>query len=271
MEMEMDMEMDMEMNRTQAPPGIRAERAGAALRVVLDKPGRRNAFDAPMLRFLSGCIETAVADQGVHCLTLTGVGDFCAGADIAWIAENVKDPAGWSGWLDLLSATIRRLDECPLPVLAGIPGYAMGGGLELVLAADVVVASEAARLGDGHVRNNFVPGGGSTFRLERRVTHACASYLLLTGRLLPAVAAQGRGLVDDVVPDGDLDSALRGYEEGFAAVDRSLLVRLKTLQVVRAQAGSATGWTLERLTVEAALAEGTAGEAVAQFAGRRDA
>lgn len=256
---------------TDTPPGIRAERVGAALRVVLDKPGRRNAFDVPMLRFLSACIEAAVADPGVHCLTLTGTGDFCAGADIAWISENIKDPAGWSAWLDLLSGTIQRLDECPLPVLAGVPGYAVGGGLELVLGADVVVAAEAARLGDGHVRNNFVPGGGSTFRLERRVTHACASFLLLTGRLLPATAAHARGLVDEVVPDGDLDAALRGYEEGFAAADRSLLVRLKTLQVGRAQAGARTGWTLERLTVEAALAEGTAASAVEEFAGRRGA
>ena len=250
------------------PPGIRAERHSSALRVVLDKPGRRNAIDAPMLTFLGAALDVAVADPEVHCLTLSGVGDFCAGADIAWLAEHVKGPEDWAAWLDLLSGTVQRLDQCPLPLIAAVPGYAVGGGLELVLAADVVVASEEARLGDGHVRNNFVPGGGSSFRLERRVSPASARYLLLTGRLLPAAEARTRGLVDEVVPADDLDGTVRGYEEGFGRAQRPLLIRLKRLQGRREQAWSGTGWALERLVVEAALAEGSAGAAIDQFSGR---
>ena len=259
--------MTTEMALPTPPDGIRASRVGAALRVVLDKPGRHNAIDGPMLEFLGEVITAALASPSVRSLTLTGVGDFCAGADIAWISANVNDAAGWGAWLDLLTSTIRRLDECPLPVLVGVPGFAIGGGLELLLAGDVVVATPEARLGDGHVRHSFVPGGGSSFRLERRVSAASARYLLLTGRLLDVHDAQRRGLVDDVVAADQLEATLTGYEEGFSAVEWPLLPRLKQLQARREQGWPGAGWAFERALVEAALAEGSARGAIDRFAG----
>ena len=171
---------------------------------------------------------------------------FAGGADIAEMAE--ADYAAMAAWSGRLQAALSRVASIGKPVVAAITGYALGGGLELALAADFRVAGENARLGQPEILLGIIPGAGGTQRLPRLVGPAKAKDLIFTGRMVKAAEAHAIGLVDLVAPDESVYQAaldlVRRYATGPAlalraakqAIDYGLGVDLATgLEIERVQ------------------------------------
>ncbi len=183
---------------------LRVERRGAVELWTIDGEARRNAISMALLRELGEHLGRVRSDRALRCLVLTGAGDkaFCAGADL-------KERAGMSAedvhrFHEGLRTALRGLEHAPQVVVAAINGAAMGGGLELALACDLRIASEAAALGLPEVSLGIIPGGGGTQRLARLVGVARAKDLVLTARRIGAAEALAMGLVTRIAPQARL-------------------------------------------------------------------
>ncbi len=183
---------------------LRVERRGAVELWTIDGEARRNAISMALLRELGEHLGRVRTDRALRCLVLTGAGDkaFCAGADL-------KERAGMSAedvhrFHEGLRTALRGLEHAPQVVVAAINGAAMGGGLELALACDLRIASEAAALGLPEVSLGIIPGGGGTQRLARLVGVARAKDLVLTARRIGAAEALAMGLVTRIAPQARL-------------------------------------------------------------------
>jgi enoyl-CoA hydratase len=170
---------------------------GVAL-VVLDRPEVLNALSFGLLAELVAALEDLDIDDAVRAIVVTGAGDraFAAGADIKEMAdaspEWLADRGGFGRWDEL--RMIRK------PIIAAVRGFALGGGCELALACDLVVAGEDAQFGQPEIRIGVMPGAGGTQRLTRAIGKARAMDLILTGRSIDAREAERLGLVTRVVP-----------------------------------------------------------------------
>src|SRR5689334_3301082 len=172
-------------------------RDGVAL-VTLDRPEARNALSFALLEELDEVLAVLDDDEGCRAIVITGAGDraFAAGADIRDLAGSTRDE-------------LHRAGRLRTPVIAAVRGYALGGGCELALACDLVVAGEDAVFGQPELSIGVIPGAGGTQRLARAVGRARAMDLVLTGRQVPADEAERLGLVSIVVPTAEVvDTAL---------------------------------------------------------------
>lgn len=178
--------------------------------VAIDRPDRRNALDAPTAGAVADAISAAGEDHRV--VILTGTGDsFCAGGDLEelsrWSDQSEADIA------DQLYGTfqnmIRNIKDTDAVVIAAVGGPAVGAGMDLALACDLRVAGEGARFGQVWVRLGVIPGTGGAFLTQMLAGPTRAAELLLTGELIPAAEALEAGLVNAVVPDGELLDAAR--------------------------------------------------------------
>ncbi|MFY9469420.1 MAG: enoyl-CoA hydratase-related protein [Solirubrobacterales bacterium] len=174
----------------------------------LNRPEARNALSEALRSELIGAVEAADSDPDIRCVLIAGNDDyFAAGADIHALRD--RDLVG-----TLDSARGRNLwqtvGSCTKPVIAAVSGYALGGGFELVLACDIVIASETAQFGTPEVTLGIIPGGGGTQRLARVIGKQKAMELVLTGRRISAFEARDLGLVNEVVPKSEqwLEKAL---------------------------------------------------------------
>lgn len=186
---------------------VRAEERVAV--VTLQRPDAMNAISGALAEELAAACRALAGDDGVWVVVLTGAGDraFCVGADLKERARfSQEDFARNRGQIRELFAAVREL---PQPAIASVFGAALGGGLELALSCDLIVAAEGTRLGLPEVRVGLVPGGGGTQLLVRRVGIARAKELTLTGRHLDAIEAERIGLVARVVPSDELADATR--------------------------------------------------------------
>jgi enoyl-CoA hydratase/carnithine racemase len=171
---------------------------GVAL-VVLDRPEARNALDTAMLVGLRESFE----DLGdARAVVVAGEGPaFCAGADVKERA-GLEDDDAWLAQHHVLEAAFAAVRACPAPAIAAVDGAALGGGLELALSCDLVVAGAGATFGQPEVRRGIMPGGGATQLLPRTVGVARAKLLILAGEPIDAATALAWGLVAAVVPAG---------------------------------------------------------------------
>jgi enoyl-CoA hydratase/carnithine racemase len=197
---------------------VRLERDGAVARVTLDRPAQLNAISPELLRDLDAVCAAIEADDGVRAVALTGAGRvFCAGADLRVVEELAPDPERWATFMDLWHAVFDRVERLPAPVVAGVHGLALAGGLELTLVCDLVVADEEARLGDQHANFGLVAGGGGSQRLPRLVGARRAKELMLLGGWIGARQALEWGLVNRVAPAGTVETATRALAHELAA------------------------------------------------------
>ena len=179
---------------------------GVAL-LTIDRPAVRNALDAATIEELIAALQDLDRDPECRCLVLTGSGDraFAAGADIREMLP--ETPVSLT-----LSDRFGRWDEIArvrTPIIAAVRGYALGGGCELAMACDMIVAAEDAVFGQPEIRLGIIPGAGGTQRLTRALGKALAMEMILTGRNLPATEAAAHGLVSQLVPsEGTLEAAL---------------------------------------------------------------
>lgn len=176
-------------------------------RVTLNRPERRNAFDALMVEEICKAFETLGQDHSVRTIVLTGSGStFCAGADINWLGSggivSVSQAQKDAEWLMMM---FRTIDECPCPVIGRIQGAAFGGGVGLVAACDIVVAAENTTFALSEVRLGMVPGVIAPLLL-RKIGDSFLRRFCLTGEVFSASAAKQYNLVHDVVEMDRLDS-----------------------------------------------------------------
>jgi enoyl-CoA hydratase len=180
--------------------------AGVAL-VTLDRPEALNALSFDLLDALAGALESLDADPAVRAVVITGAGThaFAAGADIRELAPQtsatLRDGGRFLAW--------DRLAAVGLPLIAAVRGVALGGGCELAMACDMIVAADDASFGQPEIRLGVMPGAGGTQRLTRAIGKAKAMELILTGRSIGAIEAEALGLVTAVVPaEATVDAAL---------------------------------------------------------------
>jgi enoyl-CoA hydratase len=185
-------------------PATGAAVAGVAL-VTLDRPEVLNALDYATLGELAEALEALDADESVRCVVITGAGEraFAAGADIREMADatpvTLSVANNFARW--------ERLKRVRNPLIAAVRGYALGGGCELAMACDMVVAADDAQFGQPEIKIGIMPGAGGTQRLTRALGKARAMELILTGRNLGAQEAWERGLVSQVVAREDVVAA----------------------------------------------------------------
>ncbi|MCP4316923.1 MAG: crotonase [Hyphomicrobiales bacterium] len=175
-------------------------------RVTIDRPDRMNAVDAKTEAELERIWNEIEANDAVRCAVLTGSGDraFCAGADL-------KSDSGKSGldyWAyrnpDCFGGIAMR-QSLKIPIIARVNGLALGGGLEMVLGCDIVIAADTARFGLPEAKVGRVPLDGGMVMLQRMIPQKIAAGLMMTGRMMPAAEAAAYGLVNSVVPADQLD------------------------------------------------------------------
>lgn len=210
------------------PPAelVRYERSGGIARLTIDHPPV-NVLSTAVLDALERAFDRADADADARVVVLRSAAPkaFAAGADIRSMMAMGPDEARKHGRRG--QAATERIERSPLPVIAAVHGSCLGGGTELVLACDLVLASEDAIFGQPEIRLGVMPGWGGTQRLPRRVGAARAREWVLTGRSVPAAAAAAQGLVLSVVPRSELDAAATALAEELAALPATALTAAK--------------------------------------------
>jgi enoyl-CoA hydratase len=152
---------------------------------------------------------------------------FCVGANLNVLKSLNEENFG--DWLELGHRVFSRIEALPVPVVAKVGGYALGGGLELAMAADVIVASQSARLGLTEARLGFVPGWGGVFRLAERVGRSRAKQLYFAGEIIDGSKAAALGVVDRVTSDDTLDSAVEEWTDAVAENNTTAIAAFKRI------------------------------------------
>jgi enoyl-CoA hydratase len=189
---------------------IDVERRAGGAWVTLNRPAVLNALDPAMVEALDAAFDELQQDAVVRAVAITGAGRaFCAGADLEFAAGD-EAQAGVDRFILELGRLFTRIERFPKPTIAAVNGIAAGGGFELILCCDLVIAASTARIGDSHANFGLVPGGGASARLPRKVTANVAKQLLFTGDLLPVAELARIGLVNQVSEDlaGDVDALM---------------------------------------------------------------
>jgi len=200
---------------------------GGAAWITLNRPEALNAISPAMIRELGQALDRAQDEPGLRAVVLGARGRaFCAGADLKALKEAGEDNARF---LDDVLAIMNRLERFRLPVIAAVNGMALAGGLELLLCCDLVVAAQSAKIGDAHANYGLLPGGGGSVRLPRKIGPTRAKYLMFTGEFVPAADLVAAGLVNEVVPDGELGAAVERLVGKIATKSPLGLRRMKAL------------------------------------------
>ncbi|OQB28849.1 MAG: putative enoyl-CoA hydratase echA8 [Chloroflexi bacterium ADurb.Bin180] len=178
---------------------------GGVLTITFNRPQVLNALNAATMAELSAAIAEAEQDASVRCVILTGAGEksFVAGADIKELRAIADGPSG-AEFATRGQEILFRIENLTKPVIAAINGYALGGGCELAMACDIRIAADTAKLGQPEINLGIIPGYGGTQRLVRLVGKGQAKWLVLSGETISAQEALRIGLVDRVVPAGEL-------------------------------------------------------------------
>ncbi|CAG9274832.1 Enoyl-CoA hydratase/carnithine racemase [Paraburkholderia unamae] len=236
--------------------GLRVETRGRVRWLRIERPARLNALDRSLVHTLGLALREAQRDDRVSVLVLTGAGRaFCAGADLHGLSQTLQQAQAAQGeggprragrLVDQCAALMRRLERVSKPVLAAVNGFAVGGGLELLLCCDLIVAARSARIGDGHAKIGALPGSGASARLPRRLPPAHAKFLLFTGDMLPADDPLLAALIHRVVDDASLESVTAALADTLAANSPLMLARLKRLLASGADATLGDALRLER-------------------------
>jgi len=182
---------------------------GATAILTVNRPTVLNALDAPTIAALRDHVESLSQRSDLRSLIVTGAGSkaFAAGADIA--ALSTMGPLQARAVSELAHGLALAMESCPVPVIAAVNGFALGGGLEFALGADFIYASEQARFGFPEVNLAVIPGFGGTQRLQTRVGIGRARELIYTGKIIGAAEAMAMGLVNQVcAPDALMDTVL---------------------------------------------------------------
>ncbi|HUI38250.1 MAG TPA: enoyl-CoA hydratase/isomerase family protein [Thermoplasmata archaeon] len=207
---------------------VRSRREGPIAILAIDNPPV-NVISSSVLDALTRRLVEIGSDLDVRAVVLSSAAEkaFGAGADIREMAN--LDPAQAAGHGARGQAATRAIERLPLPVIAAVHGACLGGGCEIALACDFVIASEDARFGQPEIDLGILPGWGGTQRLPRRIGAARARQWIMTGRSVSAREAQAQGLVLEVVPRTDLEAAAIALARELAAKSATALAAAKRM------------------------------------------
>ncbi|MGN8027620.1 enoyl-CoA hydratase/isomerase family protein [Microbacterium sp. 22242] len=210
------------------PDILRIERAAARVTATLDRPDVRNAIDQAMIDALHALCAELEADPRI--LILRGAGGvFASGADIA----QLRDRRAQDARAGINTTAFRRIRQLPMPVIAAVDGYALGGGAELAYAADIRIGTPSARIGNPETGLGIIAAAGATWRLPQIVGEARAAELLLTGRILTGRQALEWGLLSSLHEPEDLLAAAHAIADRIAANDPLATRHTKTALLAR--------------------------------------
>jgi enoyl-CoA hydratase len=189
---------------------IIVETRGRVGLIRLNRPQALNALNHALMRELAGAVDAFEADDTIGCILITGSDKaFAAGADIKEMADRSFTDVYFSDF----TAAWHRVAQARKPVVAAVAGFALGGGCELALQCDLVIAADNAKFGQPEIKLGIIPGIGGTQRLTHAIGKAKAMDLILTGRMMDAAEAERAGLVARIVPiAGLVDEALKAAE-----------------------------------------------------------
>lgn len=194
--------------------------------LTMDRPAAMNSLNRATAGAMAAQLDAWRDDPAIRVVVLTGNGRaFCAGADLKEVAE-----PGTTGEPDFLDVVVRFIDTLrafPKPVIAAVNGLALAGGLETVMACDLVLAAESAKLGDAHANFGVFPGAGGAAVLSRKLPPNVARWLLYTGESFTAAQMERFGLVNEVVPDAVLQTRAQALAQALAAKSPLVLARMK--------------------------------------------
>jgi enoyl-CoA hydratase len=240
--------------------------ARGVLVLTLNRPNKLNALSVALLARLARELAAVASDRDTGAVVLTGAGRaFSAGADVGEMlargAEIYTDPARLAAW--------HAIESFPKPLIGAINGYALGGGLELALLCDILLASETARFGTPEIELASFPGDGGTQRLPRLVGRSFAMQMILTGEPVEAALAERKGLVSETVPPDRL--LARAVAVASVIAGKSLAITPYAKQAVRAadELPLAEGLRLERRLVSEAYGKQDRQEGLSAFAEKR--
>jgi len=249
---------------------IRCEKESGLARVILNRPAQMNAISPQMLQELWEVAEEIEKDSAVRVVTITGAGRaFCAGADLQAIKQIMDEPEKVEAFLRFWHRVFNRIEDLSKPVIAGVHGLALAGGLELMMVCDLAVADEEAKLGDQHAHFGLVAGGGGSQRLPRLIGSRRAKELMLIGNWLTAQEAFALGLINRVAPAGKLTETLKELTEQLLEKSLTASRTVKGLINRGMQVDLYSGLELEILAVKDHFRSADFREGVSAFAEKR--
>ena len=247
---------------------ILTETRGAVGVITLNRPDALNALSSPLMRELSDALAVHEADDAVGAIVLTGSERaFAAGADI----KEMRDK-GWPDTYleDFVTADWEHVTRCRKPVVAAVAGFALGGGCELAMMCDFILAADTARFGQPEIALGVTPGAGGTQRLTRLVGKSKAMEMCLTGRMMNAEEAERAGLISRVVPPGELlEEAVRTAAK-IASMSRPIAMMVKESVNAAYEVPLSQGVRLERRLFQATFGTNDQKEGMKAFVEKRD-
>jgi enoyl-CoA hydratase len=248
---------------------IQVETKGRVGIIRLDRPKALNALCAELVREMGQALDAFEADVNIGCVVLTGSDKaFAAGADI----KEMRDKSYQDVFLeDFITVGWQKVSEVRKPIIAAVAGYALGGGCEMAMRCDFIIAADNAKFGQPEITLGTIPGAGGTQRLPRFIGKAKAMDLVLTGRMMDSAEAERCGLVSRVVPLAQL------MDDAIATAEKIASLSLPATMVAKEAVNRAFETTLaegvrfERRTFHATFAFDDRAEGMAAFADKRKA
>ena len=248
---------------------VLVERRGAVTVVTLNRPQALNALNSQVLKDITEVFADYDADPDQRCLVLTGSEKaFAAGADIKEMSDKSYAQMFAS---DFFGPAARRLEQFRKPIIAAVAGYALGGGCELAMLCDFIIAAETAKFGQPEINLGVIPGAGGTQRLTRFVGKSKAMDMVLTARMMNAEEANQCGLVSRVVPLADLISTAMEAAQKIAALSPNSVMIAKELVNAAYETPLSQGVKMERRLFHSLFAFDDHKEGMAAFVEKRPA
>ncbi|WP_343698377.1 enoyl-CoA hydratase [Caulobacter sp.] len=243
------------------------EAAPGVTLIRLNRPEALNALNTALLGELAQALATAEADDGVGCIVLTGSAKaFAAGADIKEMSDKTYAQMFKA---DFFTAGARAIEQCRKPIIAAVSGYALGGGCELAMMCDFILAADTAKFGQPEINLGVAPGIGGTQRLTRFVGKSKAMDMILTGRMMDAAEAERSGLVSRVFPADSLVDEVLAIAAKIASQSPLAVAMNKELVEAAYETTLTTGVALERRLFHSLFAFEDQKEGMAAFVEKR--
>jgi enoyl-CoA hydratase/carnithine racemase len=248
-------------------PVVLLERPAEGVALIrINRPEARNALNMEVRKLIAQSLTEFGEDVTTRCIVLTGNDkSFAAGADI-------KEMAG-AGPIEMIQRGTHKLwrviAACPKPVIAAVNGFALGGGCELAMTCDIIIAGESARFGQPEVKIGIIPGGGGTQRLTRAVGKYKAMKICLTGELFSAKEAFDMGLVSELVPDAEVEKRAVEMAQQIAALAPLAVQQIKEVLLAGQDASLDAALRLETKAIQVLFASEDQKEGMAAFIEKR--
>jgi len=246
---------------------ILVEKRGAVGLIILNRPEALNALCAGLIEELAGALDDMEADEAIGCIVVTGSEKaFAAGADI----KEMQAKSYMDMYLsDFITKGWERVTVCRKPIIAAVAGYALGGGCEMAMMCDFILAADTAKFGQPEITIGTIPGSGGTQRLTRFVGKSKAMEMILTGRMMDADEAERSGLVSRVVPAATLVEEAVATAAKVAAMSRPATMLAKEAVNRAYETSLAEGVRFERRLFHSTFATEDQKEGMAAFSEKR--